>query len=96
VASDVLIGTLRHVWLTLEPLNLPLALADGLALAVWKHVRATRDVDLQIDLLLARSEYPREALRRRVPMAWPGFDRPIAVLTAENPDSPRTPGRSPD
>ena len=107
----------------------------GLALAVWKHVRATRDVDLmigigehrveevlrialaagirpkrhpsvvplggldvipmlyeppdafvdlQIDLLLARSESSFRSLRRRVPTHLPGLDITIAVLACED------------
>lgn len=133
--SEAVLQTLRHVWVTLEPLGVPMALAGGLALAVWKHVRATRDVDLlisigeerleellqslhaaairpkrspssvrlgsfeviqllyeppetfvdlQIDLLLARSEYPLEALRRRVAVELAGLGSAIAVLTCED------------
>jgi hypothetical protein len=127
--------SLGHVWLTLDRLGVPMAVTGGLALATWKHVRATRDVDLlvelaenkldgliqhlrgagfrpkrsppvtslgqldvlpllyeppeafvelQIDLLLARSEYHRAALRRRISTALPGLDVPIAVLTCED------------
>lgn len=133
--SDAVLFSLKHVWRTLEPLGVPMALAGGLALAVWKHARATRDVDLlvsigeeqvgqilqslhaagirpkrdppvtslgsqqviqllfeppdafvdlQVDLLLARTEYPLEALRRRVPIQLPGVDVTIAVLTCED------------
>lgn len=135
MASDAVLRSLRHAWVALEPLEVPMALAGGLALAVWKHARATRDVDilvsiaeerleellqclhaaairpkrspavvtlgnlqviqclyeppesfvdLQIDLLLAKSEYPMEALRRRISVELAGFDRPIAVLTCED------------
>jgi len=135
VPSDAVLSSLKHVWRTLEPLGVPMALAGGLALAVWKHARATRDVDLlvgireeqvgqilqslhavgirpkrdppvtslgtlqviqllfeppdafvdlQVDLLLARTEYPLEALRRRVPIHLPGVDVAIAVLTCED------------
>jgi hypothetical protein len=48
--SDLLLGVLRHVWNTLEPQGVPCALMGGIALSVWDHVRATRDVDLLIDL----------------------------------------------
>ena len=48
--SDFLLGVLRHVWNTLEPKGIPCALMGGIALSVWDHVRATRDVDLLIDL----------------------------------------------
>jgi hypothetical protein len=50
MAGEIVLKTLKHVWSTLEPLQLPMALTGGLALSVWKHVRATRDVDLVIDL----------------------------------------------
>lgn len=48
--SDLLLGVLRHVWNTLQPAGAPCALMGGIALSVWDHVRATRDVDLLIDL----------------------------------------------
>jgi len=48
--SDLLLGVLRHVWNTLKPEGVPCALMGGIALSVWDHVRATRDVDLLIDL----------------------------------------------
>jgi hypothetical protein len=133
--AEAVIRALRHVWLTLEPLKVPMAVMGGLALATWKHVRATRDVDLlvaieksdlpeilrklraadvhpkcdppvvtlgeldliqllyeppesymdlQIDLLLAKSEYHREALRRRVVTRLPDLDIRIAVLSCED------------
>jgi hypothetical protein len=135
VHPEAVLQSLRHVWLALDPLETPMAVMGGLALATWKHIRATRDVDLlvelgandldqliahlraaglrpkrspptislgdldvlsllyeppeafvelQIDLLLAKSEYHREALRRRIPVILPGLDVPIAVLTCED------------
>jgi hypothetical protein len=135
MAGETVLRALRHAWLTLEPLELPVALMGGLALAVWKHVRATRDVDLllgigeedvesvlghlraaairpkrsppvvtvgglqiaqllytppdvfvdlQIDLLLARSGFALESLRRRVPTQLSGLDVTIDVLTCED------------
>jgi len=135
VAADALLRSLRHVWLLLEERGVPTALLGGLALATWKHVRATRDIDLlvgvgqdevedllaylgaagirpkrspaitplgelaviqllyepeeafldlQIDLLLATSEYHQEALRRRIPTQLPELDVPLAVLTCED------------
>ncbi len=50
MAGEAVLGALRHAWLTLEPLGLPVALMGGLALAVWKHVRATRDIDLLLGI----------------------------------------------
>ena len=40
--ADAVLRALRHVWLTLEPLDLPMAVMGGIALATWKIVRATR------------------------------------------------------
>ena len=48
--ADAVLRTLRHVWLTLRPLNVPVAVMGGLALAAWKHVRATQDVDLLLGI----------------------------------------------
>ena len=132
---EVVLNTLRHVWLTLKPLNVPVAVVGGIALATWKHVRATRDVDLlldieekelsrvlqslldaklrpkrdlsvtdlgqlgviqllyeppetfmdlQVDLLLAKSDYHRNALERRVSVQLADLDIEIAVLTCED------------
>lgn len=133
--AEAVLRSLRHVWLTLEPLKLPMAVTGGIALATWKHVRATRDVDLllgiaehdphdvlerlhaakirpkrdppvstigrldviqllyeppetfldlQIDLLLARSGYHLDALERRVPIRLPDLDITVAVLACED------------
>lgn len=135
MAGDVVLDTLRHAWLTLQPFNAPMAVMGGLALAAWEHVRATRDVDLligiefsqsdellrrlaaagfrakrnppmltlgnlrlvqllyeppgtlldlQVDLLLAESEYHRTALSRRVATRLPGLDVELFVLTCED------------
>lgn len=135
MVADALLRSLRHVWRVLEERGVPAALLGGLALATWKHVRATRDIDLlvgigqdeledllahlgaagirpkrspaitplgeltvvqllyepeeafldlQIDLLLAESEYHQEALRRRIPTQLPELDVPLAVLTCED------------
>lgn len=48
--ADVVIRALRHVWRALAPLELPMALAGGIALAAWKHIRTTRDVDLMLNV----------------------------------------------
>jgi hypothetical protein len=50
MAGETVLRALRHAWLTLEPLGFPVALMGGLALAVWKYVRATRDVDLLLGI----------------------------------------------
>jgi hypothetical protein len=46
MAAAVVLRALEHVWSSLAPLKVPMAVSGGLALAVWQHVRATRDVDL--------------------------------------------------
>jgi hypothetical protein len=132
---ESLLRALRHIWLALEPLNIPMAVMGGLAMATWKHVRATRDIDLllgageddserllealtaagirpkrspttiqlgqlellqllyepsgtfmdlQIDVLLARSDYHNKALERRVPTRLPTLDIEVAVLACED------------
>lgn len=48
MAADVLLRVLKHVWTLLEPLDVPTAVMGGIAVAAWKHVRATRDVDLLV------------------------------------------------
>ncbi len=133
--SEALLKALRHVWLTLRRLNVPTAVMGGIALAAWKYVRATRDVDLlvsiggrdtehliaelraagihrkgtspvtslgqltavqleyeppetfmalQVDLLLAKSDYHEQALRRQVSMRLPDLDVEIGVLACED------------
>jgi hypothetical protein len=61
VPSELVLQALRHVWLALAPLNIPKAVIGGIALAAWKHVRATRDIDLllgvgadRLDLVMQR------------------------------------------
>jgi hypothetical protein len=135
VPAEIVLRSLRHVWVTLQPLRLPMAVMGGLALATWKCVRATRDVDLligvgnhapdqllasleaagmrpkrkppvarlgqldvlqllyeppeafvdlQIDLLLAKSPYHLTALQRRISTRLPDLDIEISVLTCED------------
>ena len=135
MAAELVLEALKHVWLSLEPLQVPKAVMGGLALAAWGHVRATRDVDLligvsaedlvpllgtlasagirpkhqpsvislgslqlvqllyeppgayialQIDLLLARSDYHRHALERRVPTHLLAVDLDLYVLACED------------
>ena len=133
--AEVVLATLRHLWKTLRRLDFSCALLGGLALAIWKHPRFTKDVDLlvalgntntddllrnlidagfrarrnepfvkiddpeflqlayqpedsfvevQIDLLLVRTEYQEEAIGRRIPVdsAELGFE--IDVLACED------------
>jgi nucleotidyltransferase AbiEii toxin of type IV toxin-antitoxin system len=48
--GEGVLATLRHAWLALEPLKMPMAVIGGLALSAWNHARFTRDADLLIDL----------------------------------------------
>lgn len=48
--GEVVLAALGHVWLTLQPLSVPMAVMGGLALATWKVVRATRDVDILVGI----------------------------------------------
>ena len=48
--ASIVSQALKHLWTTLESLELPTALMGGIALARWQHVRATQDVDLLIEL----------------------------------------------
>ena len=135
MAADAVLKALKHVWVSLEPLHAPMAVMGGLALAAWRHVRATRDVDLligvseedldpllstltsaglrpkhqpplisvgslqilqllyeppgvyldlQVDLLLAQSEYHRQALARRMPTRLAFLDLDLYVLACED------------
>ena len=59
--GELVLQTLQHVWRTLKPLDVPMAVIGGLALAAWKHVRATKDIDL---LLTIRGENLDPLLQR--------------------------------
>lgn len=48
--ADEVVRALKHVWITLEALNVPMAVMGGIALSAWKYPRATQDVDLLIGL----------------------------------------------
>ncbi len=48
MGSNALLSMLRHGWLALDPLNMPMAVVGGLALSAWNHARYTRDADLLI------------------------------------------------
>jgi hypothetical protein len=50
MVADVLLMTLGHVWRILEASGTKMAVMGGIALASWKYVRATRDVDLLVGL----------------------------------------------
>lgn len=50
MASDVARSVLNHIVESLAPLGADFALIGGLALAVWSYPRATRDVDILIEV----------------------------------------------
>jgi hypothetical protein len=50
VPGSLVLQALRHVWLTLAPTKIPVAVVGGIALAAWKHVRATQDIDLLLGI----------------------------------------------
>jgi hypothetical protein len=54
---QAVLQTLDRLWRCVEPLGLPIALMGGIAMSVWKHIRATRDVDILI--AVASEEEPR-------------------------------------
>ena len=39
---EATVRTLRHVWLALKPLDIPMAVMGGLALAAWKMLQWAR------------------------------------------------------
>ena len=135
MAGEAVLRALRHVWLVLKSLDVPAAVAGGLAMAAWRYVRATKDIDLliglgsndvgqllerfaeakirckgdaplaslgqldviqllyeppetfleiQIDVLIGKSEYYQRALQRRLATRLPELDIEIAVLTCED------------
>jgi Nucleotidyl transferase AbiEii toxin, Type IV TA system len=64
MTADVVLRTLKHAWVSLVPLGLRMALMGGLSVAVWKHPRATRDVDLLVDPGTSNEDIIRQTLER--------------------------------
>ncbi len=64
MAASAVTDALSHVWAALEPLKLPAALMGGLAAAVWKHPRNTRDVDLLVDVRDVSTDQLVETMKR--------------------------------
>jgi hypothetical protein len=76
--ANAVIRALRHVWLTLEPLKRPMAVLGGLAMARWKCLRATRDVDL---LLSAGEREPSQLIETlRAAQIRPKRDPPLTTV----------------
>lgn len=62
MTGKAVLQALHDVWQTLSPLQLPMAVCGGLALAAWQHPRGTRDVDLLISLEAANIDQLLAAL----------------------------------
>ena len=87
MAASAVTDALNHVWAALEPLKLPMALMGGLAAAVWKHPRNTRDVDLLVDVRDLSPDELVDAMKRagmrskrEPPMLSVGDQRIIQLL----------------
>jgi hypothetical protein len=87
MAASAVTDALNHVWAALKPLKLPMALMGGLAAAVWKHPRNTRDVDLLVDVRDLSPDKLVEAMKRagmrskrEPPMLSVGDQRIIQLL----------------
>ena len=46
--GELILGALRHVWLALEPLNIPMAVMGDISVSAWGYNRNTQDVDVLI------------------------------------------------
>jgi len=86
VAHEVILA-LKHVWATLESLNVPMAVMGGVALSAWKHPRATQDVDLLIGLedrdyqfILQKLGAARIRAKRQPPVVTLGRLRIVQLL----------------
>jgi hypothetical protein len=134
MATEAVLETLRQLWLVLSQSKVRAAVVGGLALAVWKYPRATRDVDVlliaddskllsltarleqagfkqkntamidlgetnllqftfepanayldvQIDLLLAKSAYAQQCLERSLTIPTEAIGIEIQVLGCED------------
>ena len=87
MAASAVTDALNHVWAALKPLKLPMALMGGLAAAVWKHPRNTRDVDLLVDVRDLSPDELVDAMKRagmrskrEPPMLSVGDQRIIQLL----------------
>jgi hypothetical protein len=87
VAASAVTDALNHVWALLESLNLRMALMGGLAVAVWKHPRNTRDIDILVDLRDGNLDALIEAMKkasigskRQPPVLLVGDQRVIQLL----------------
>jgi hypothetical protein len=62
--AELVMRALRELWAVLSPLGFPMAVMGGIAVSLWKHVRATQDVDLLVELLLPQGASLIQALQQ--------------------------------
>lgn len=133
--AELVLTVLQRVLAVLSPIQLQAAVMGGIAVSLWKHVRATQDVDLlvgvgpedeakliallesagfrtkrqppvlqlgpfrllqllielpdsyidiQVDLMLATSDYQHQALKRAVVATLPALQVDVPVLACED------------
>jgi hypothetical protein len=63
MAGEYLLSALRQVWATLAVLKIDVALMGGIAVAAWKHVRNTRDVDLLVGVRRSEADKLLQCLK---------------------------------
>ncbi|MBM4070169.1 MAG: hypothetical protein FJ271_14630 [Planctomycetes bacterium] len=87
MAAEVVLKTLEHVWNVLSQLPVRKALMGGLAVAFWKHLRLTQDVDILIAVddsaladLVARLQAADMRGKRSSPVLHFGPQKIIQVL----------------
>lgn len=61
--AELVLRVLQQIWSVLQPLHLPSAVMGGIAVSLWKHVRATQDVDLLVGVAPAGEATVIQALR---------------------------------
>ncbi len=93
MANSTVLQALRFCWEVVNGLRIPVAVVGGLALATWKHPRATRDVDLMIDVTEEQFKSLLDELQRRGARLLHGGHRlqlgetDVVRLAIELPDS---------
>lgn len=91
MAGELLLSALRQVWAALASLKIDAALMGGVAVAAWRHLRSTRDVDVLVrvdpvaeSLFLQRLEAAGMKFRREPPIMRLGESR-ILQMTFQPP-----------
>ena len=91
--AELVLRVLQQVWAVLTPLQVPAAVMGGIAVSLWKHVRATQDVDLLVGVSLADEPGLVRALEaagfrpKRQPPVIPLGDYRLLQLLYEPPGS---------